>query len=55
MDTKAIAPGVTCFTPHKWPIVAVDGALLAESDELPNKIERSIYRTQIKFLCTSRN
>ena len=42
---KAIAPGVTCFTPHKWPTVAVDGDLLAESDELPNKIERSIYRT----------
>ena len=51
---NAIAPGVTCFTPHKWPTVAVDGALVAESDELPNKIERSIYRTRIKFARVSR-
>lgn len=53
-DTKAIAPGVTCFTPQKWPTVAVDGALVAESDVLPNKIERSIYETWIKFISASR-
>jgi hypothetical protein len=43
-DTKAIAPGVTSFTPHRWPTVPVDGALVAERDEPPNKIERSICR-----------
>lgn len=43
-DTNAITPGVTSFIPQRWPAVPVDGALVAESDEPPNKIERSIYK-----------
>jgi len=42
MATKAIAPGVTLFTPQRWPTVLVDGCLDAESDEAPNNIDRSI-------------
>lgn len=40
--TKAIAPGVTLFTPQRWLTVLVDGCLDAESDEGPNNIDRSI-------------
>jgi hypothetical protein len=40
--TKAIAPGVTLFTPQRWPTVLVDGCLDAESDDGPNNIDRSI-------------
>ena len=41
---KAIAPGVTLFTPQRWPTVLVDGCLDAEGDEAPNNIDRSIYK-----------
>lgn len=46
MATKAIAPGVTIFIPHKCPTVLVSGDLLACSDKLLKRIDWSIYNSE---------